>query len=79
MQRKALRPFNNYVMLPSFEPPIPYHHASSRMITRPTIHCVTPDIDTPPPLYHLFLFLEVEKENKDMHPPMTHPPMFLSN
>ena len=68
-------------MLPSFEPTIPYHHASSRMITRPTIRCVTLDIDTPPPppIYHLFLFLEVEKENKDMHPPMTYPPMFLSN
>ena len=34
--------------------------------------------DTDPPLFNLFLFFEVGKENKDTHPLMTHPPMFLS-
>ena len=38
------------------------------MITISPLGYVTPDTDTP--LYHLFLFLEIEK--KDMHPPMTH-------
>ena len=55
----------------------PCHHASSRMITTPFLHYVTPDIVTP--LYHLFLFFEVEKKPKVVILPMTHPPMFLSN
>ena len=68
---------HNYITLklPFFDPPTPHHHASSRIITRPPLRYVTPDTDTP--LYHLFLFFEVEK--KDTQPPMTHPPMFLSN
>ena len=71
--------FNNYVRLKLsfFNPPTPIYHASSRMTTRPLLHYVTPDTDNP--LFHLFLFFEVEKKPKDMHPPMTHPPMFLSN
>ena len=57
-------------------PTHPHHHASSRVITRSPLRYVTPDTDTH--LYYLFLFFEVEK-NKDTHPPMTHPPLLLSN
>lgn len=35
------------------------HHALSRLITRPLLHYVTPETDTP--LYHLFHVFEVEK------------------
>ena len=64
----SMGPFNNYVTLklPFFDQPTTRHHASSRMITRPLplLRYVTPDTD--PSLYHLFLFLEVEKkQNKD--------------
>ena len=46
-----------------FDPPTSYHHASSWMITRSPLRRVTPEIDHPPsPLYHLFLFFEVEKK-----------------
>ena len=62
--------------LPFFNPPNPNHYTSSCMITRTPLPYVTPDTDTI--LYHLFLFLEVEKNPKD-DTPMTHPPMFLSN
>ena len=57
--------FNNYVTLKLlfFDPPTPYHHALSRMITRPSLRYVTPDTDNP--LCHLSLFFEVEK--KDTH------------
>ena len=46
-------PFNNCVTLklPFFDPPTLHHHASSRIITRPPSHYVTPDRDTP--VYHL--------------------------
>ena len=52
--------FNNYVTLklPFFWTTHPHHHASSQMITKPPLCYVTPDTDTP--LYHLFLFFEVE-------------------
>ena len=71
--------FNNYVMLKLtfFDPPTPHHHALSQMITKPPLPYVTPDTYTS--LYHLFLFFEVEKKNKDRHPLMTHLTMFLSN
>ena len=62
----SMGPFNNYVTLklPFFDQPTTRHHASSRMITRPLplLSYVTPDTD--PSLYHLFLFLEVEKKPK---------------
>ena len=71
--------FINYVTLklPFLNLPISHHHVSSWMITRAPLRYVTPETDTP--LYHLFLFFEVEKKPKDTHSPMTHPPMFLSN
>ena len=77
--------FNNCVTLkwPFFDPPTPHHQASSQMITRPPLHYVTPDTDTPPfIIYFSFWKLkknETKKTNKDTHPPMTHPAMFLSN
>ena len=42
--------FNNCVTLkwPFFDPPTPHHQASSQMITRPPLHYVTPDTNTPP-------------------------------
>ena len=60
--KSGLGLFNNYVTLklPFLEPPTPHHHASSRMTTKPTLCYVMPDTDTP--LYHLFLFFEVEKK-----------------
>ena len=69
--------------LPFFDQPTTRHHASSRMIRRPLslLRYVTPDTD--PSLYHLFLFLEVEKNkkkqryDKDTHPTMIHPPMLF--
>ena len=45
-----------------FDPPTPHHHALSEMITKPPLPYVTPDTYTP--LYHLFLFFEVEKKTK---------------
>ena len=58
--------FNNYVILKLsfFNPPHPYHHGSSRMITRPPSRYVTSDIDTPPLLYQLFLFFQVKKTQR---------------
>ena len=49
------------------------------MITRPPLRYLTPDTYTPQ-FHHLFIFFEIQMKNtKDTHPPMTHPPMFLSN
>ena len=69
--------FNNYVTLklPFFNPPTPHHYASSRMIAklhlRHAWHIK--------PLYHLFLFFEVEKNPKINTRLMIDPPMLLSN
>ena len=59
---------NNYVTL----------KLPSQMITRPPLRYVMPDTDPPFIIYFSFLKLK-KKQNKDAHPPMTHPPMFLSN
>ena len=65
----------------SFDPPTFKHHASPRMITRPPLRTSRlaqiaplpqPSLSPPPQLYPVFLFLEVEKQNKDTHPSMTH-------
>ena len=76
--------FNKYVTLklPFFDQPTIRHHASSRrsQCPSPLLRYVPPDTD--PPLYHLFLIFEVVKKqryDKDTHPPMIHPPMFLGN
>ena len=63
--------FNNDVTLKLlfFDQPNPHHHASLRMITKPSLLYVTPDTNSPR-LYHLFLFFEVEKKKK---------PRFLRN
>ena len=56
--------FNNYVTLklPLFWSLHPHHHASLRMITRPS--CVTSRLTQISPLYHFFLFFEVEKKQR---------------
>ena len=62
--RKAQGLFNNYITLKLriFEPDTPNHQAPSRMITRLPFCYFTPDTDAP--LYHLFLFFEVEKKQR---------------
>ena len=54
--------FDNYMTLelPLFDPTTSHYHASSRMITRPPLHYVTPDTDTLFVIYfmthpHMFL------------------------
>ena len=73
-------PFNNYVTLKllSFDLPTP-PPPSSRFITnnhKTLLSYITPDTD--PPFFIYFSFLNLKKKNKDTHPLMTHPPMFLS-
>ena len=59
-----------------FKPLTPYHYTSSQIITRPPY---VRHASHGYPRYHSFLFVEVEKKPKDMHTPITHPPMYLSN
>ena len=68
--------FNNYVTLklPFFWPTHPHHHVSLRMITRPLLLLLH--------AWHWYLSFIIYfslKKNEDTRPPMTHPPMFLSN
>ena len=81
---------NNYITLklPFFDlcpplPPLPSCFITNDNKTPPYVTSRLTQIPFPL-LYHLFLFfflfLRLEKQqNKDAHPPMTHPPMFLSN
>ena len=75
------RPIITSLKLPFFDPPptITPHHKRSQ--DPPTLRYVTSDTD-PPPFIIYFSFLKLKEKkskNKGTHPPITHPPMFLSN
>ena len=66
--------FNNYVTLklPFFDPPIPHHHASSRMITRPHLRYVKFDTDAPFIIYFSFLNSKKTPKIRTLHNTSTH-------